>query len=421
MKRFNLWLFLVLTVVGIFICLAIWRQAPERSKITTHSGPVENGKGWDRSYHHTVAFSPDEQALAYIWADSTYSHPPEYEGLPCTLTEKLEVRLKSISNQFEEIHVPLNDVDLRPNGKLYFALGGLISFSRDSRYLAALCEKRIALFDSILRTNRNIEFAGESFGTLAWPETNTLCFSTCNRSATTFWRWNVNEPLENRIKLYSFENVSSDGFNQAQWSPAGRYACFRIRAATNGWSDVILDVKTGVLNQFSFSLLYQCWKSDDSALIVDDALGEPHRTVLINPATGEMQDLSKNFRKLLSGDRHITLVAPTWTPDGKKIIFYADSLKSTAVQQGYVIEPKPFKVIFSTNQIIHWSPIPGWVLLQGSMSFKWLKDDGSLTAPIQGWPNDWTWSKTGKYAAKVDSEKITIIQPALPPGVDLKQ
>jgi hypothetical protein len=181
--------------------------------------------------------------------------------------------------------------------------------------------------------------------------------------------------------------------------------------------DAILDAQTGKIQSFPFSLYYQCWKPDGSELLVDDKFGEGHRTFLVDPVTGKTDDLSIDFKKEF-GRRDITLVAPLWTLDGRYVILYATSTESTAIQQGYLIQPKPFKVVLSTNQIIRWSPMPGWVLLQGEMSFKWINYEGNTTAPIRGWPNDWTWSLNGRLAARIDDGKIEILKPKLP--LDLK-
>jgi hypothetical protein len=131
---------------------------------------------------------------------------------------------------------------------------------------------------------------------------------------------------------------------------------------------------------------------------------------------GKIDDLSVDFEKAFGRDRDMTLVAPVWTPDGKYVVLYVNSAESTALQTGCLIQPKPFKVAYSTDQIIRWSPWPGWVLLQGSMSFKWINYDGSATAHIQGWPNDWTWSANGHYAAQIHGGKIEILKPQLPPS-----
>jgi len=198
-----------------------------------------------------------------------------------------------------------------------------------------------------------------------------------------------------------------------KWSPNGRFVSFWSADHTNA----LLDLQTGVMHTFPFYLFHQCWKPDCTAVLVQDKPSNSDRTLimLVDPVTGEKLDLSKDFEKEFGSHMKLTFVAPVWTPDGKYVVLYNTSEQSRALKRGCLVQLNPFKIVLEKNQILRWSPIAGWVLTQGDMTFKWIDYAGSRTADISGWPNDWKWSHDGSYAAMISGHKIKIFKPELPP------
>jgi len=387
------------------------------------SGPIPHG-----GLGGTIDFSPDAKMLAYVWKDASYVNTPKYEGRPCTLTESLEVRVCSVNGTNEELRVSLDSIDLRPDGVLYYSLGCGLQTGPDSKHVAAICARRLVLIDFNARTHQEIEYAGEYFCSFSWLNAYTLVFSTIDKKSLTFWRWQIADPPAKRVKVYAenqeshFENLDNRPPNQNsvgsyQWSPNGRFVTFWSRARQSQGEDALLDLETGAVHTFPFSLFYQCWKPDCTAVLVQDKFSNDDRTLvmLVDPVTGDKLDLTKDFEKEFGSHMKLTFVAPLWTPDGKYVLLYNTSERSTALQRGCLIQLNPFKILMEKDQILRWSPVPGWVLLQGDNTFKWLDYAGNRTANISGWPNDWRWSNDGSYAATISGQKIKIFKPELPP------
>jgi hypothetical protein len=104
------------------------------------------------------------------------------------------------------------------------------------------------------------------------------------------------------------------------------------------------------------------------------------------------------------GKEDVFLVSPVWTPDGEYVCFYK-TVGGSRAEIGYLVQPDPFRIVFSKNAIIRRSPIAGWLLLQGSMSYRWLDYAGNEGTPLRGWASDWTWARDGRRAVTVEDGK----------------
>ena len=418
---------LVLSVPWYHIVLGIPRHY-------SFSGPIEDGNnalGVHGRYERTIDFSPDGKVLAYIWSDAEFVYPPELGARPCTLTESMEIRVRRLDGDGPEFKIPLDSIDLRPDGITYFGLGVSLQTSPDSQQVAALCARRLVLVDALSGRHRTIEYEGEFFSSFAWMNANEIAFSTSDGEALTFWRYNLASPPAERVKVYTEpsrvivrDNLPPD-LRQDDWSPRGRFVSFVSCTPEGEVQQALLDLHTGAIRPFPLRsyCLTQCWKHDETAVLVADLISDEKRIVLVNPETMEIEDLTDDFRRTFGDQIHIAMVSPVWTPDDQFVILYRTIEYPPKNQftgwrfehKGYVIRPHPFQVVLQRDEILRWSPFPGWVLVQGGGTFEWLDLAGDKTAPISGWINDWTWSDNGRLAAKIGGGEVKVFRPEIPP------
>jgi hypothetical protein len=198
-----------------------------------------------------------------------------------------------------------------------------------------------------------------------------------------------------------------------KWSPGGRYVTFTANAEAGTPDDLLLDLRSGLVHRYKFSLYDQCWKQDETLFLVNASLNTPRAVYLIDTRNGRHHNISDDFRKALGPDFKITLVSSQWTPDGAHVILY-NFEESAGVHRGYVVNPAPFKVECSREDILGWSPLPNWVIAQHGNSCSWLNYKDGRTARIAGWVNDWTWGIGGKVAARIDNGVVKVFEPQLP-------
>ena len=387
------------------------------------SGPIEDGNnasGVHGRYKRTIDFSPDGKFLAYIWSDAESVRSRELGARPRTLTESMRLRVRRLDRDGPELDVPLDSVDLRPGGITYFGLGVGVQAGPDSAHLMAIVARRIVIVDALSGERQVIEYAGEYFGSAAWLTSEEVAFTTTDGKALTFWRYNIHSPPAERVRIYtepSQETVTGGlppDLRHDQWSPNGRFVAFTSFQNTQQGESVLLDMRTQAIRVFPFSLHYQCWKPDSTALLVNDKFAEGRPFYLVNPATGAAESMTEQFAKEFGRNRDVTLVSPLWAPDGESVVLYTDE-GSTARHRGCVVRLVPFGVVLSKNQILRWSPVTNWFLLQGEMTFMWIDISGQRTAPIEGWINDWTWSRDGALAARIEGGAVKVFRPSLPP------
>jgi hypothetical protein len=120
--------------------------------------------------------------------------------------------------------------------------------------------------------------------------------------------------------------------------------------------------------------------------------------------------LTQNFTEAFAGSTDLTFIEPLLTLDSQYLILYSGNHRP----RGHLVQLKPWKVVLTTNQILRWSPIAGWILLQGDNDFKWIDYSGQKRIPLNGWPNNWSWSPGGKRAALVNGRHVEVIEPSLP-------
>ncbi|MDB4673400.1 hypothetical protein OAF27_01170 [Verrucomicrobiales bacterium] len=388
------------------------------------SGALENGGGplgLYSAHNNTVAFTPDATHVGYIWIDGSYRNIPKPLTRPkvLTLLEKAELRIRSVDDKSPETIVLLDAMDLRPEGSRFTGLTAQVHPSRDSQFIAGLCGRRLAVVDLETMAHRMIEYEGELFGSFSWLGGDEVAFSTTNGDSLVFWRANINDLPDNRTEVFRQPSLRQDYDREApdllyhKWSPKRRYVTLFGYAEAGSPDNLLLDVENGTVHRYKFDLDYQCWKPDDSLLLVNDSLYEPRAVYLIDPSTGEVSDLSDEFRRQFGSDLDVRLVSNQWTPDGAHVLLYTDG-GSTAHLRGCIVDPSPFKLIHSQKGILKRSPFPDWVLVQGGNNFGWLNYKNGSTAPIAGWVNDWTWSLDGTHAARIEEGVIQVFEPELP-------
>ena len=393
--------------------------------------------GTHGKYRHTIQFSPDGRYIAYIYRDATYFDTGELGARPLTMTDALQVRWFPIDKPSEERTLPLDSIDLRPDGEVYYNLEGSVYFSPDSSRIAGLCAKCIVLVDIQSGTNRKIHYDKEYFRSLAWLSGDEIVFTTTDEQNLTFWRLNVTGGDETRRKVYrethEFEKphysipgeMSPPALRRDSWSPNGRFVIFN-RHLSGGNNEGLLDVATGEVRTFPFSLYYNYWKPDGSSVLIHihDQHKDKKQIVLIDTITGHIDDLTDEFMKAFGQNLGINFVSPVWTPDGKHVILHNTKHLPPASPDGpgrnkstgYLIQLQPFQIVLSNDRFIRWSPIPGWVLLQGDRddTFDWMNYAGTETVKLNGWPNNWTWSPDRRHAAQIKSGKVVVFQPRIP-------
>jgi len=311
-----------------------------------------------------------------------------------------------------------------------------VYFSPDSQRLAAVCARSVLLIDVSSGRSKQIKYPGEFFGSLHWISDaeiafSTSDFSTSDEKAVQFWRLKAHAPPHARQRVYSETDrwarpheALPPGLSYHRWSPSGRYVIFESTAGREDRARCLLDLGSGDIRTFPFAVDHVCWKPDGSAFLAEDAFGETKRILLVDPASGAATDLTDDFKAALGEDLTITIVSERWTPDGRYIILYrtnatpprSDSEGWRFSHTGYVVQPRPFKVILEKDRILRWSPIPGWVLVQGGNEFTWTDYAATQTVQVQGWPNDWTWSPDGIHAAVIRKGRPVVFEPTLPVG-----
>ena len=374
----------------------------------------------------TIDFTPSGRYLAYIWQEAEYLRPAKLGARPRTLAETMELRLRRMGGDAPERRIPLDSIDLRPEGEVYYTLGACVYASPDSRYVAAATGRRLVIADVETGEHRAISYDGEFFRGCAWLSGSELVFVTNDGQTVSYWRYDINLPAGERVKVYEepgrrleLHGGLPPRMHSSGWSPNGRYhtSCRGLRP---DHEFRIVDMRTGQAQTFAIDASQQCWKLDDSALLVHSR-GPDARVVLIDPVTGQTQDLSAEFRAEFGEEIDFSFAAPVWTPDGQYVVTHTDRPTPgtyTGDYRGCVVRPSPFEVVLSRDRILRWSPVPGWVLEQGGRSFKWVAVSAGRTAHIRGWVNDWTWSRDGRLAAKLDGGDIEVLRPEWPPGLD---
>lgn len=420
-------------VIYAVVLLAIV-TAPREPRTEIVSQPVAVEVNYD-----TLEFSPDGKFVGYLWRDAEYFHPGHFGARPPTMTDALEVRWFPVGQQDQEQRVPLDSIDLRPDGRVYFGLDGLVRFSPDSRHLGAICDRRLVLIAVRTGHARRLEFPDEHLQGFTWTSSDQIVYITDDEVRMTFWRYTITDPQEMRTKVYQETRPRArDALHppdnpkrlpwhlpRYSWSPDGRSVLFE-RHPLREKPHTFLDLTSGKVVPLMESMSYNTWNPDGSAVLVCGQekfdLRGPDQVFLVDAHTGRVTDLTGDFEKAFGKKLYITFVSPLWTPDGKYVILYNTEHLPPASPDGlgrskdtsYLIQLQPFKIILSNERTIRWSPIPGWVLLQGSNGFEWIDYAGKRKVPLNGWPNNWCWSPDGVHAAEVRGNRVVVFKPTLP-------
>ncbi len=383
--------------------------------------------------YETLTFSPESRWFAYLWRDAVNRIPHELGARPLLLTDSLELRWFPVGHSELERSRSLASIDLRPEGQYRSFLDGAVRFSPDAAHLAAVTPECVLIVDLNSNHEHTIRFKDELFKSLHWLDADEFAFSTVSEDRFAVWRHTLDEAPDARRMVYekrsrrmTMNNGMGPRLENAEASPNGRY-WFVTRERKDGsrLTHLLLDVQTGKQFPFDSTARDVCWTSDSSEVLVrlSDEVNGARPFLRVHTETWETDDLTSQFSEAFGVDADLTLVADRWTPDDHCVIYYAttwippESPDHPPLHRmtGYVVQIEPWRVILSQPAILRWSPVPGWVLLQGDNDFQWLSESGSEKIPVEGWVNDWTWSPNGAYAAQVEDSSVTIFRPALPP------
>jgi len=373
-----------------------------------------------------MLFSPDSNIVAYTWRDATYIHSWTPGVRPRTITDALQVCWFPIGFPEKEKSIPLDSIDLRPDGKTYYNLYGELCFSPDSKNLAAVCANYIIIIDIKTGDYSKLHYEGEWFDSLRWLSGQEIVFSTKYDKKIIFWRLNITDNKNSRTKIYEQEMNYSTSDNLPprlhpllvfSFSPNAKYVLFTI-PNNNKLAVKLLNLETGHTRIFPISVCRLAWKPDATELLLHQF--DEQKFYMIEMKTMEITDLTSEFLGVIDKNLDMHLAAPLWTPDGKHIVIYSTAeipkrfggfrFKHT----GYLIQLRPFKVILSTKGIIRRSPISGWAFLQGDNDFEWIDHTGTKAIKLDGWPNNWVWSPNGQLASRIKEGKVVVFKPKLP-------
>jgi hypothetical protein len=374
--------------------------------------------GLSGKYCDTIQFSPDSEAVAYLWRKGLHGPPlpSDIRPHPRTLEESIYVRWFEVSNPSLEKSVLLEFIELDRPGESHFHLEARVYFSPDSSRLAAISPGNIMVVERDSASFLKIEsHKGERFGEVLWSSPQALRYSTYDGSHLTFWEVDLDRPNEPRslyreyqpgVATYSPEDLLSHDI-----SPRGRYVVM---------GETIVDLDTGEKRNYGRLLShYRSWEPEGKHLLIQDAwandskiAGVPtgSRTFLIDPATGEVTELTTQIQAELGKRAGMTppsifnsCGSSAWTPDGRHII-----LGETEPFQSFLLKVDPIEKVFSTKGRLKTTPIPNRLMVTGGGRGEWIDFDGNLLGPIPGNPTRWIWAPNGLRAAEMRGPNVEV-------------
>jgi hypothetical protein len=375
---------------------------------------------------NVMAFSPDEKQFAYVWCNGVRN---KSSGWKMTLAETLEVRWHPTEHPESERALPLDSADFRADKGSLLRLEARLTFSPDSKWLAAVSPQAVLLIEVTTGQRRRLHYPKEWFTALEWISDQEIAFSTMEQGEyfqhrmgdKSYWRLNITSPDEARKRIHQEETTfprMAGGrpiqLDNEDWSPDGRWVIFFSKGG-----QTLLNIATGKRRTLPFTTNYIYWRPDSSAFLMEQN-AEAKRLMLVVAQTGQVDDLTKSVQNAL-GDIDIH----GWTAEGQFIIGYhhepwiEGKPKPEAPERGFLIQPKPFKVFLRKDAPLRQTPLPGWVLVQGGDTMEWLNYAGTRTAPMEEWRSDWKWSSKGTFAAEIDHRerangKVRVFKPHLP-------
>ena len=430
LRRPGFWILLAMGIVMLAgACLVlmwpgtVWFCPPGKPYVVSYARPVG------------PVFSPDGNTVAYTWREGTVRVVPTMRApLSYTLTESVSVHWFPVGQTDQERQIALDSVDLRPDGVLNYRIGVQVRFSPDSKRFAAVHPSGITIID--LETGAPVQWklAKGHFASVAWTGDDEIAYATWQEGRSAFWRRRIDVPPTEAELIYeeAWDYAKPQGkalpfLANHHWSPDGKAVLFTSRVI-EGKNQVLLNMESGEVTPLLAYLSEHHWRPDGGAVLVVGPEGpggslDDWPTLLVNARTGEVTDLTEEIAKAVGSPDYVRLADPCWTADGKYIVLNKSfraggSSPATYKHTGYVIQPQPWKVILSIDGRFPHAAAPGWILHRPGDSYacRWLSYDGVTTAPADDWSEDWIWSPDGRRVAKVESKRIVIIEPKLPPA-----
>ena len=372
-----------------------------------------------------LQFSPNGKTVAYLWRDATYYHSWTPSVRPRTMTDALEVRWFPVGASEDKKSIPLDSINLRPDGQTYYNLDGGLCFSPDSQNLAAVCANYIIIINIETGDYNKLHYDGEWFDSLRWLSEQEIVFSTKYDKKTIFWRFNITDIKDSRTKIHEWERsypISDElppGLQVYRFSPNAKFVFFTI-THNNDLAVKLLNLETGQTRIFPISLCNLAWKPDGTKLLL--YLFDEKKFYLVKTETMEITELTEQFLKNIGKPVDIDhiILSSLWTPDGKYVVFSV--LEKVSSQRnpfhkytGYLVQLDPFKIIFSKKQHqFNRSPIPGWIFIREGDTFNWVDYAGNGRVTMKEWVPDLVWSPDATHAAKIQDGKVVIFKPTLP-------
>jgi hypothetical protein len=398
------------------------RGASGRSGPTTvrRSEPVLTETGQHRD--SALGFSADGRFVAYLWRNYELGQRVCAERWRCARRLKrdaLELRWRPVDAPRKVRRLAVDAMACGPNA-CKRTLEARLRFGR--RRLAVLTAPSVMVVDLPSGNVQRIPAPDGAYGGLAWWSADELVYSVQTGTHLAFFR---HRPGSDRRLVHRLPLSSSPHPQHPQprattllrdhFAPDGRAVLFR-RAGDSQHALLIMTKAKVVPLGGTVSQL--TWRNDGAAVFVevDRWKAGRRRLLLIDARTGRVTDLTAQQQRTLGARRELTLVSPRWTADDRFVVLYTTSVRSTAEHRGLVIQPHPWKIVLSRQQIIRRSPLPGWVLQQGSSDFHWLSygSGPTIIRRLRGWPNAWVWASNGRRAARVVDKRVEVFAPRSP-------
>jgi len=306
-------------------------------------------------------------------------------------------------------------------------------FSPDGRHLALVSPGQITLLDTSSGESWPVSRRPEELVTcLFWTSTDEVVYAAhTNRrggikqvSDRAFWRQRIRDATVGRAAVFSEKNAQA-GAESGAWpleqaSPRGRYVVFMSPADEGRFR--LLEVASGAVRTIGRTggpWSRVSWKPDESAVLcaAATAVDKPCHAVLVDPATGQSEELGRPFTETFGWCP--PLVEPLWTPDGQWLVV------NDKARGGCLVRPVPWEVVPIGQRLrdhlggsmavgeceVRRLPTAGWVLARSPQGEAYAADYTGRTFLPLGDTEPWAWSPDGRRVAALGREGDVVVHP----------
>ena len=365
-----------------------------------------------------VAFTHDSSFLGSLWVNASYSRLRRHAGGRVKMSERVELRVRSIDNTLPEIRLPLYHYEATTEAWRATAGKATVHASPDSAHIAALCATQLLVYDSISQTHRTIEYRGEFFRSFSWRENGKVAFVTSDTHSTIFWKALVSQLPSERQEVFrigsqrEFDDELPPLLLNHRWSPRGRFVSFRDSSPSDLHREMMIDFKTSQIHQFDFSLFDQSWNPDESLLWIQyqDWKTKAISIRLFDSESGKVTDISNSLENAIGPTKELSIFNSVWTVDGEHLLMNLGQGRTHA-PLSYVIKPNPFEVVSIHRSELHWSPKPNWVFVRQKDRCRWFNLLDASFGPTVAFVGSSNWSPDGRYVAEINDANVWIKEP----------